>query len=199
MVQKQDIIIKHREGVSNRQIAIELGIDKNTVSWYVSAYERDLRNLLAANPDMDEATVPPCIAEAPKYSTENRGISEQAKASMPIIEACLAENAVKRETGRSKQQMRKIDIYHYLKKQGIRISYSTVKRLIRGIDRGKKEAFIRQEHIPGEEVEFDWREVKLNIGGTGYMKYQMAVFASAYGNYRYASRKNRKSVSTAAF
>ena len=37
LVQKQKIILKHRGGDSNRQIAAELGIDKNTVNKYVSA------------------------------------------------------------------------------------------------------------------------------------------------------------------
>ena len=197
LVQKQDIIIRHREGVSNRQIAKELGIDKNTVNRYVSEYELALQALLSANPELDAATIPSCIADAPRYNTENRGIGDQAKKALPIIEACLAENEKKRETGRSKQQMRKIDIYHYLRKQGIRVSYSTVKRLIRGIDDRKKEAYIRQEHLPGEEVEFDWGEVKLNIGGAGYMKYQMAIFASAYGNFRYA--RLYRTQDTAAF
>lgn len=38
---------------------------------------------------------------------------------------------------------------------------------------------------PGDICEFDWGEVKLTIGGKT-QKYQMAVFTSAYGNYRYA-------------
>ena len=77
-------------------------------------------------------------------------------------------------------------LYHYLKKKGIKISYSTVKRLIQDIDKRSREAFIRQEHVPGADTEFDWGEVKLNIGETGYKKYQMAAFAAAYGNHRYA-------------
>jgi len=197
LVEKQSIIIKHREGVSNRQIAIELGIDKNTVNTYVNEYEDEVRKLLEEHPEMDKETIPSGIIEAPKYNTENRDISDRAKEALPIIEQCLAENEVKRATGRSKQQMRKIDIYHYLKKQGHNLSYSTVKRLIRGINERKKEAFIRQEHIPGEESEFDWGEVKLDIGHTGYKKYQIAVFASAYGNRRYA--KLYRTQDTAAF
>ena len=104
MVQKQSIIIKHREGVSNRQIAIELGIDKNTVNRYVSEYEAEVRELLAANPDLDTETIPSTIVEAPRYHTENRGISDQTKAALPLIEQCLAENARKRETGRFKRR-----------------------------------------------------------------------------------------------
>ena len=186
LVEKQSIIIKHREGISNRQIALDLGIDKNTVNSYVNKYEEDMRRLFDEHPDMDKEVLAPSIIEKPKYNTENRTISDESQKALAVIEECLADNAVKRETGRSKHQMRKIDIYHYLKKKGFRISYSTVKRLIRNIDKRTREAYIRQEHVPGAETEFDWGEARLNIGGTGYKKYQMAVFASAYGNHRYA-------------
>lgn len=197
LVEKQKIIIKHRGGTSNRQIAAELGIDKNTVNTYVREYEDEVRRLLEEHPDLNAEVIPTSITEAPKYNTENRDISDRAKAAIPVIEQCLAENEIKRATGRSKQQMRKTDIYHYLKKQGYDISYSTVKRLIRRINVQKKEAFIHQEHIPGAETEFDWGEVRLNIGGTGYIKYQIAVFASAYGNHRFA--RIYRTQDTAAF
>ena len=197
LVQKQQIILKHREGMSNRKIAKVLGIDKNTVNNYVNEYETELRRLIAENPNMDENELIPNIIEKPRYNTQNRDISDKSKAALPIIKKCLAENERKRESGRSKQQMRKKDIYKYLKKLGFKLSYSTVKRLIQSVDKTCKEAFIRQYHNPGIETEFDWGEVKLNIGGNGYKKYQVAVFTSAYGNYRFA--RLYRTQDTAAF
>ena len=197
LVKKQKIITKHLEGVSNRQIAKDLKIDKNTVNSYVKEYDAQLQKLLADNPDMNENELAPCILDNPRYNTENRDISSAAKIAMPIIKECLADNKRKRETGRSKQQMRKVDIYRYLKKNGHTVSYSTVKRLILRIEKEAEEAFIHQEHVPGAETEFDWGEVKLNIGNTGYKKYQMAVFATAYGNHRFA--RLYRTQDTAAF
>jgi len=197
LVQKQQIILKHREGVSNREIAVQLGIDKNTVNKYVNQYEEELRRLLESNPDMDCSELPPSIIEKPRYNVENRDISDRAKAAVPIIRECLQANAHKRETGRSKQQMRKIEIYDYLHKKGFQISYSTVRRLIEVIEPSRHEAFIKQEYGPGCQTEFDWGEVKLDIGGTGYLKYQMAVFTSSYGNHRFA--RLYRTQDTAAF
>ena len=197
LVKKQQIILKHREGVSNREIALQLGIDKNTVNKYVNQYEEELKKLLEANPDMDSSELTPGIIEKPTYNTENRSISDRAKAAIPIIRECLRENARKRESGRSKQQMRKIEIYDYLKKKGYQISYSTVRRLIETLEPSRHEAFIKQEYGPGAQTEFDWGEVKLDIAGTGYLKYQMAVFTSAYGNHRFA--KLYRTQDTAAF
>ena len=186
LVQKQKIILKHRGGDSNRQIAAELGIDKNTVNKYVNEYEKELADLMVKNPQTDPEELPPGIVEQPKYNVENRDVRETTKEAMEVIQECLDENAKKREDGRSKQQMKKIDIYDYLKNNGYKISYSTVKRIARKLEDVHKEAFIKQDYNPGDQTEFDWGEVKLNIGGTGYKKYQMAVFTSAYGNRRYA-------------
>lgn len=44
LVQKQNVFIKHREVVSNRQIARELGIDKNTFNTYVMNTRLKYRN-----------------------------------------------------------------------------------------------------------------------------------------------------------
>ena len=197
LVQKQKIILKHRGGDSNRQIAVDLGIDKNTVNKYVNEYEKELADLLAKNPETDPEELPPGIVEQPEYNAENRDVRKTTKEAMKIIQECLDENAKKREDGRYKQQMKKIDIYDYLKNKGYKISYSTVKRVARKLEDIHKEAFIKQDYNPGDQTEFDWGEVKLDIGGTGYKKYQMAVFTSAYGNHRYA--KLYRVQDTAAF
>ena len=63
LVEKQSIIIKHREGISNRQIALDLGIDKNTVNSYVNKYEEDMRRLFDEHPDMDKEVLAPSIIE----------------------------------------------------------------------------------------------------------------------------------------
>lgn len=48
-----------------------------------------------------------------------------------------------------------------------------------------KKAYIKGEHLPGDVCEFDWGEVKLEIAGER-QTFQMAVFTSAYENYRFA-------------
>ncbi|MDR1765784.1 MAG: hypothetical protein LBR77_06805 [Lachnospiraceae bacterium] len=105
---------------------------------------------------------------------------------MAEIEKCLKLNEEKRARGMHKQQMKKIDIHEHLIRVGFDISYSTVKRLTKEIEDRHDEAFIRQEYDPGGACEFDRGVVRLDIGGTGYKKYQMAVFTAAYSNNRYA-------------
>lgn len=57
------------------------------------------------------------------------------------------------------------------------------------------EALIRQSYYPGESCEFDWGEVKLKINGQ-QVKLQMAVFTSAYSNYRFAFLYHRQDTLT---
>ena len=194
---KQQVILQHRDNISNRQIARNLGINRETVNKYVQEYEKKLEELLTANPEMDPEEIPPDIIEKPKYDVSNRGPRKKTEDATKVIKECLEENRRKRETGRSKQQMKITDIRRYLKDNGYSISYSTVKRIVRKLEDTTHEAFIKQEYDPGRVCEFDWGEVTLDIGGTGFKRYQMAVFTSAYCNYRFA--KLYRHQDTAAF
>ncbi|MDO5139266.1 MAG: helix-turn-helix domain-containing protein [Oscillospiraceae bacterium] len=184
---KQQVILKHRDGISNRQIAKDLGIDKNTVNKYVNEYDQKVRELMERDPTADSSVLIEAILEAPSYDTSSRHRKPSTEEAIEKIRYCLKENEKKRQEGRGKQQMRATDIHNYLTQTcGFEISYSHVKALKRELDNKENEAFIRQEYLPGAACEFDWGTVKLDIGRTGYHKYQMAAFASSYGNYRYA-------------
>lgn len=197
MTIKQQIIIKHVQGTSNREIARELHINKNTVNKYVSEYESHRAEIMKANPDAVPEELIADIVEKPKYDVSSRAPRKVCPEIVEIIESCLRENEMKRHTGRSKQQMKKKDIHAYLQEKGYTVSYSTVKRITQRFEQTAKEAYVRQEYAPGQVCEFDWGEVKLNINGQGYRSYQLAVFTAAKSNFRYA--KLYMSQDTAAF
>lgn len=186
LVIKQRIILAHIDGMSNRAIANMLHLSKDTVNKYVNEYNEKREELLHTHPDMDVSEIIQAFVEKPTYDTSNRIPSKVTPELLEAIEKCLQLNRDKRLMGMQKQTMKKIDIHAYLQKQGFDVSYSTVKRAARYLETRHQEAFIRQEYMPGELCEFDWGTVKLDIGNTGYQKYQMAVFTSAYGNFRFA-------------
>lgn len=186
LTRKQQIILRHVDGKSNRAIAQELHISKDTVNKYVSEYESKLAEVLQKDPEAVPEELIQDIVDRPKYDVSNRAPTKVCPEIVEIIEFCLRENEVKRHTGRSKQQMKKKDIHAYLLEKGYSVSYSTVKRIIQGFEQSAREAFIRQEYEPGQVCEFDWGEVKLNINGQGCRKYQMAVFTPAKSNLRFA-------------
>ena len=187
LVEKQKIILKHLDGISNRSIADDLHISKDTVNKYVAEYECKKTNILRMNLEADPEELIQEIVEEPKYNSANRKPKKITPELIESIEDCLDINEQRRANGMSKQQMKKIDIHDYLvNKKDFDISYSTVRRLIKFIEDRHREAFIRQEYDYGNVCEFDWGTVKLDIGENGYETYQMAVFTPAKSDYRYA-------------
>jgi len=186
LTQKQKVILKHIEGMSNRAIAKELHMSKDTVNKYVNEYQQQKSELLLLDPGLDQSELIQAIVEKPKYHSDGRVPVKVTHQMLDVIEECLESNRKKRAEGRAKQTMKKIDIHEYLLKEGYDISYSTVKRLVNENEKRHREAFIRQEYELGDICEFDWGEVKLNIGGEGFKKYQMAVFTPAKESYRFA-------------
>jgi len=183
LIDKQKIIISYyREGRTQRQIAREVGVNRKTIRRYIREYEKK-KNILTRSKDNNRSELIADIVEKPKYNTSGRYKVKLTDKILSIIEFYLEENEIKRASGKSKQQKKKIDIWEALKEEEFDIGYTTVCNTIRGICRKQKEAYIRQEYKPGESAEFDWGEVKLTIAGKGKVL-QMSVFTTAKGDYR---------------
>ncbi len=108
------------------------------------------------------------------------------------IKEFLDENERKRLSGKSKQTKTMRIMHETLVEEGYKISYSTVKRLVKKLDTRSKEAYIKQEHLPGEECQFDWCVVKLDIGEEKDVNLNMAVFVSSNSGYVYASLSRKQ-------
>ncbi len=180
---KQEIIIRsYREGKSQRTISRELKISRKTVKRYIDQYEHYQQQKLVS-----PTALTGYLSEPIKYQSESR---EKIKLTQDIqaeIDCLLSRNAQKLGSGLRKQMLKKKDIHEHLQSQGFNIGYTTVCNYIREKKRHlcSKEAFIRQEYKPGDVCEFDWGEIKLEIRGH-QVRLQLAVFTSAYSNYRYA-------------
>lgn len=184
LVEKQEIILSHfRDGKSQWEIHRRTGIDRKTIRKYIREYEKKKRELLNSQEEDKELIAD--IISAPKYDSSNRVRRKLTDEIIERIHFFLKENEIKKVTGRNKQQKKKIDIYEALIEEGYDISYPTVCTYIRENCKQTKEAYIRQEYQLGEVCEFDWGYVNLIIEGKP-KTFQMAAFASAKGNYRYA-------------
>lgn len=181
---KQEIILKHfREEKSIREVAAETGISRPTVTKYVNAYKEAQENLnytTKGNSVLIEE-----IVNLPRYNSTNRKSRKFTYEMKEVVLGYLKENQQKIIRGQSKQQMKKIDIHEALQNQGYQISYSTLCERINIFKERFKETYIKQKYSPGEICEFDWGKVKLIIDGK-LRRLSIAVFTSAYSNYRYA-------------
>jgi len=189
MYTKQEIIIKsHREGKSQRQISTELQINRRTVKRYLQDYDR----LVSTTKDTSTAQIT-YLSTEPVYKNSNRGKVRLTNEVQQEIDLLLDENQKKKAQGLGKQLLKKHDILETLHENGIQIGYTSVCNYIRSKEQKKtqSEAFIRQQYLPGESCEFDWGEIKLYISGKLCRLY-LAVFTSAYSNYRYAQVYQRQ-------
>jgi transposase/transposase-like protein len=183
---KQEIIIMYlREGKSIREISRLLGIHRTTVTRYIKSYEARREELLNGVTQDEQGELTQAIVETPTYQTGFRSKRKLTEEMMEEIKRHLAENEVKIQNGQRKQVKKAIDIYDSLVKQGADISYSTIRHVVRTLKQKTQEAFIKQEYTPGDVCEFDWGHVVLTVGAE-QRKFELAVFTSAYGNYRYA-------------
>lgn len=190
MVDKQKIIIEHCAGKSNRRIAKEMGLNRKTVNKYVSEYVEARKKELAELPEgTKQAPITPSILEPPKYDSSSRAKTVITDEVLQKVKMCLEENESRRLRGAGKQQMRATDIHEYLTETcKVTISYSSVKRAVRTLKApDHEEAFVKQEYEPGNIVEFDWGDVKVEFPDSNdYVTLKMAVFTPAYSNYRWA-------------
>lgn len=196
LTEKQKIISKHLSGISNRDIAKELHISKNTVNKYVNEYDSAQAALVAQNPTVDQEEIIETFMERPKYDSTNRRKRKVTKVVIDLIEDCLKENDVKRARGRKKQVMKITDIWEYVQGKGHDLSYGTIYNIIREHEERTRDAYIRQTYDPGISCEFDWGEVELIINGHKKI-YQIAVFIPPYSDACFAKLYERQD--TAAF
>ena len=183
---KQQIIIRYLNGDGQRKIAKELHVSRNTIRKYVNEYNSKKQELLDNNLLVNQNQIIDDIVAEPTYDSSNRTRWKISDECINLIKQYLIENKQKRASGKAKQQLKAIDIYELLIKQNFDISYSSVSNIVRSLKESFNEAYIKQEYSLGDTCEFDWGEVKLNINNTGFKKYQIAVFTSAFGNYRFA-------------
>jgi transposase len=135
--------------------------------------------------ETDDVKIKEDITSPPKYNSTARVKVKLTDEINEKIGSYLKENEIKRATGRSKQQKKKIDILEALHDEGYDIGYTTVCNAVNDIEKRQKEAFIRQHYSWGDCSEFDWGYVKLIIAGIPKTVH-MGAFTTAKGNWRYA-------------
>lgn len=190
MVERNEVLHRYRiKGQSKRQIAEELHISRHTVDKIVWEYERVC---LDSDGVCDMEAFAALIGSEPRFHTPVRQCPVVTDEIKGLIRKCLEENRVRRATGMRKLQWTCRGIHTMLLDKGFTLSYPSVCNHVSRISatmgaKADKEAelYIRREHAPGRECEFDWGEIPLVIGGRR-RNVQMAVFTLLHSNRRSA-------------
>lgn len=165
---------------SRRGIARKLGISRTAVDKVLAQYE-------ATQETSDNEALENLLTLQSADNSQGRKPRKLSEAIAVEIDKYLELNRQRRTKGMRKQQMKKIDIRQDLARNGVWISYQTVCRYSTCKENMAKEsdtkAYIRQAYAPGQECEFDRREVKIAIGGS-LRKLYLAVFTCCHSNLR---------------
>jgi transposase len=185
MHKKQEIIIRsYRNGESISRIAREVAVCRKTVRKYIHAYSEEKKKLVKGSLIKEKELIEE-ITKPPQYNSSNRKKRKITNEMVLLVKECLEENRKKQNRGQHKQRMKKIDILEYLQEKEFVIGYTSICNLINRLEQRHAETFIKQKYQPGNVCEFDWGESKIFINDK--LRYlQLAIFTSAYGNYRYA-------------
>jgi len=133
--------IRHRvlvQRVSMRQVALEMGVSRNTVRRYVSGAP---------------------IEEGRKPSTRPKPALEKAK---PRLDALLAE-APRWTAG--KQRLTATQLWRLLRAEGIDIGVTGVKQYVHEWKRQRAEVYVPLVYRPGDLAEVDFFEVLVDLAG----------------------------------
>jgi transposase len=146
-----------REGLSQRKIAAELGISRNTVRKY-----------------LEGAEMPTTLQRKQAYS--NRTYSEEVERVLPVIDEWLKQD----ESFWKKQRHTAVRIHQRLVDEyEFTGSASNIRKVVARRRRVLKEAFIPLEFQLGHQFQFDWGEADVVLRGQKTRVYLFCIQLSA--------------------
>lgn len=149
--------LHEREGLSERKIAIELGVSRNTVSKYLA-----------------EAETPTMLTRQKSYG--NRTYSDEVQRVLPAIDEWLRGD----QTVWKKQKHTAARIHDRLVKEyGFTGSASNIRAIVARRKKKLKEVFIPLQFQLGHQFQFDWGEADIRLQGQVRRVYLFCIQLSA--------------------
>lgn len=191
LVDKLSVIKLKSKGVSNREAAKILGINRKTISKYWNEH-LELKSKLEKEDEINTLDIQEKICEKPKYDASTRKARKYNKEMDEKLDEIL-ENEVEKvkELGFKKQRLTNLQIHEILLECGFDIGYTTISNKIKEKRKRSKECFIKQSYLLGDRLEYDFGEVRLIINGV-FKKYYIAVLSSPASNFRWAYLYNNQ-------
>jgi transposase len=183
---KSEVIRLKNEGNSNREVARQTGLNRETVSKYWEEYKRKRHELTQKGVEVDKKQVQEEITKTPKYDASKRKSSKYSdKIETRLKELLESEKRKDALLGTGhKQKMTNRQIFEIIQVEGYDIGSCTINNALARLRAKKKQVFIRQQYEFGDRVEYDFGEVRLIIGSELKICH-MALFASTAGKFRW--------------
>ena len=183
--QKSKIIDFKRNGKSTREIARLLKIDRKTISKYWNEAQQTLDMLKQKG--ADTRSIQHEIYLSPSYkerACKKRKVTDEMLAR--LTELVTQDNTKTRAIRWGKQRLTNVQIHQIIIEEGWDISLATINNELAKIRNPHRmpDVYIRQAYEYGKRLEFDYGNVKLDLG-SGLKNYSLAVFCAPASNFRW--------------
>jgi transposase len=177
MTDIRKIVELHELCDSKRQVARETGASRNTVKKYLEL----VKSVRAG--------------KVSEILPKNREVHQPPRVVTPEVVEKIHQYLETNQTRPKKQRLTGKRIHELLRKDGHKLSYSSVKQQVADWkkEHGPREVYILQEPKQGERAEFDWGQVDLCIGGE-WLKYHSAGMVLNHSLYRVSRLYSRETL-----
>lgn len=175
-MEKNEIIVKHKNGQSKSSIARELGISRNTVKRYLREYEESMTQLSQETDRAMISLIQETMCSKPvRRQSKKKKTAFTSEVEQRFIEIIQNDDERNKVLGINKQQLTGSLIYRTLLSEGFKIGETTIRAKYREYKNKNKECFIKQSYEYGDIAQFDFHQVKVILNGEKQIYHQATI------------------------
>ncbi|HHX67961.1 MAG TPA: IS21 family transposase [Gallicola sp.] len=192
IIQKNEIIVKFKDGLGIKTIARDLGISKNTVRSYIREYQNQMNTLSEETDKAKIAVLQEMICSKPVRKTIVKNCTVFTKDVETRFLELIKKEERDRILGPNKQNLTAALLWRTLVNEGYKVGKTTIRKRFREYKHKNPECFIRQSYDYGQRVEYDFHEVKVIMAGSK-KAYQQSTISLPKSNFTFGLLyKNQK-------
>ncbi len=183
IIDKNEIIVRFKNGEAKRSISKSLGLARNTVKKYIDEYEHLNEKLNQESDCSIIALIQDSICSKPKSKGHFRKrMRFTAEVEKRFYELINIDEERKEIIGVNKQSLTGTLLHKTLISEGYKVSQTTILNEYKKYKDKQKECFIRQHYEYGKRAEYDFHQIKVQVGNE-IKVYHQATISIPKSNY----------------
>ncbi len=164
IIDKNDIIVRHKNGQAIKFIAKNLGIARNTVRAYIREYEASIIKLSQSTDKQFIISVQKSICSKPSRKHSIKKCSAfTPEVKQRFHELIQIDEERNKKLGTNKQQLTAALLHRTLLSEGFKIGETTIRDKYREYKEKFQECFIKQYYRPGDIAQYDFHQIKVIV------------------------------------
>ena len=173
---KATIIRLHEAGFSNRSIARELSLARQTVDNYIKRYKKEKTELADTDDPVAVAELQQSMLTQNKMDVSRRkSLKFTGDLAARFYEIVALNEERNKVLGPNKQEINGAIIHRQLRREGFLIGESTIRAKWSEYRHSQQEVFIKQTYEYGERADFDFHQIKVVINGQVRVYHQATI------------------------